>query len=164
MGARRSRAIKPSPVGKHAGPAAQSPAVHSAKVMDYEGIKTLLGGADRAFPRRLRHLWLEVGKRGEGKGADWVQKTLGSGAWSWWSVRSSPPPKRCSDGLGQGVWAKEGGVRVEWEKFMPARGFQVLPRRWVVERTIAWIDHNRRMSLGTTSVYRRAQKPSSTWR
>jgi putative transposase len=22
----------------------------------------------------------------------------------------------------------------------------VLPRRWVVERTIAWIDHNRRMS------------------
>ena len=25
-------------------------------------------------------------------------------------------------------------------------GFQVLPRRWVVERTIAWIEHNRRMS------------------
>ncbi len=29
---------------------------------------------------------------------------------------------------------------------MPTRGFQVLPRRWVVERTIAWIDQNRRMS------------------
>jgi transposase len=58
-------------------------------------------------------------------------------------------------------WAKE-GVRVEWEKFMPPRGFQVLPRRWVVERTIAWIDHNRRMRARTTSVYRRAQKPSST--
>jgi putative transposase len=29
---------------------------------------------------------------------------------------------------------------------MPPRGFQVLPRRWVVERTIAWIDRNRRMS------------------
>jgi putative transposase len=29
---------------------------------------------------------------------------------------------------------------------MPPGGFQVLPRRWVVERTIAWIDHNRRMS------------------
>ena len=42
-------------------------------------------------------------------------------------------------------WAKE-GVRVEWEKFMPPKGFVVLPRRWVVERTIAWIDHNRRMS------------------
>jgi putative transposase len=42
-------------------------------------------------------------------------------------------------------WAKE-GVRVEWEKFRPPKGFVVLPGRWVVERTIAWIDHNRRMS------------------
>ena len=40
--------------------------------MDYEGIKTLLRGADRAFPR-LRHLWLDAGYRGEGKGADWVR-------------------------------------------------------------------------------------------
>ena len=29
--------------------------VHSAKVMDYEGIKTLLGRANERFPR-LRHL------------------------------------------------------------------------------------------------------------
>jgi putative transposase len=42
-------------------------------------------------------------------------------------------------------WAKE-GVKVDFDKFMPPRGFQVLPRRWVVERTIAWIDQNRRMS------------------
>ena len=39
--------------------------VHSAKVMDYEGIKTFLREADRAFPR-LRHLWLDAGYRGEG--------------------------------------------------------------------------------------------------
>ena len=26
------------------------------------------------------------------------------------------------------------------------KGFVVLPRRWVVERTIAWIEKNRRMS------------------
>jgi putative transposase len=32
------------------------------------------------------------------------------------------------------------------EKLLPPKGFVVLPRRWVVERTIAWIDHNRRMS------------------
>ena len=25
-------------------------------------------------------------------------------------------------------------------------GFAVLPRRWVVERTLSWIDQNRRMS------------------
>jgi putative transposase len=42
-------------------------------------------------------------------------------------------------------WGKE-GVKVDWEKFMPPKGFQVQPRRWVVERTISWIDQNRRMS------------------
>ena len=50
--------------------------VHSAKVMDYEGIKTLLRRANERFPR-LRHLWLDAGYRGEDKGADWVKKTLG---------------------------------------------------------------------------------------
>ena len=52
--------------------------VHSAKVMDYEGIKTLLGRANERFPR-LSHLWLDAGYRREDKGADWVEKTL---SWS----------------------------------------------------------------------------------
>jgi hypothetical protein len=52
--------------------------VHSAKVMDYEGIKTLLRRADTQFPR-LSHLWLDGGYRGEDKGKDWVEKTLGWG-------------------------------------------------------------------------------------
>jgi putative transposase len=38
------------------------------------------------------------------------------------------------------------GEEVDWQKLMPPRGFQVLPRRWVVERTFSWIDQNRRMS------------------
>ena len=42
-------------------------------------------------------------------------------------------------------WARE-GVKVDWEKLMPPKGFQVLPRRWVVERTFSWTDQNRRMS------------------
>jgi transposase len=42
-------------------------------------------------------------------------------------------------------WSKE-GVRVDWEKLLPPRGFQVLPKLWVVERTFSWIDQNRRMS------------------
>jgi transposase len=42
-------------------------------------------------------------------------------------------------------WAKE-GKKVDWQKLLPPGGFQVLPRRWVVERTFGWICHNRRMS------------------
>jgi putative transposase len=42
-------------------------------------------------------------------------------------------------------WRQE-GVEVEWEKLLPPQSFQVLPRRWVVERTFSWIDYNRRMS------------------
>ena len=34
--------------------------VHSAKVMDYEGIKSLLSKADERYPR-LSHLWLDAG-------------------------------------------------------------------------------------------------------
>jgi transposase len=43
-------------------------------------------------------------------------------------------------------WAKEGKKEVDWRKLLPLSGFLVLPRRWVVERTFSWIDHNRRMS------------------
>ena len=116
--------------------------VHSAKVMDYEGIKMLLHRAQERFPR-LSHLWLDAGYTGEDKGADWVRKTLG------WSVDLVERPRRPApeEVLMAWVreWAKE-GAKLDREKFMPPRGFQVLPRRWVVERTIAWIDQNRRMS------------------
>ena len=38
-------------------------------------------------------------------------------------------------------------MKVDWEKLLPPKGFlQVLPRRWVVERTFSWTDQNRRMS------------------
>jgi transposase len=120
--------------------------VHSAKVMDYEGIKTLLRKADERFPR-LRHLWLDAGYRGQDKGKDWVEKTLG------WSVElverpRKPAPEEVMMRWAR-EWAKEGakeGAKLDWEKFMPPKGFVVLPRRWVVERTIAWIEKNRRMS------------------
>ena len=42
-------------------------------------------------------------------------------------------------------WAKEGWV-VDLRKLSPPKGYLVLPRRWVVERTLSWIDQNRRMS------------------
>ncbi len=44
-----------------------------------------------------------------------------------------------------GQWLAE-GVKANWEKLLPPRGFQALPRRRVVERTFLWIGQNRRMS------------------
>jgi transposase len=44
----------------------------------------------------------------------------------------------------RGVWAPE-GIEVDWEQIRP-RGFQVLPRRWVVERTFAWLSTWRRLA------------------
>jgi putative transposase len=116
--------------------------VVSAKVMDYEGIKELLDRAKGLFPR-LSHLWLDAGYSGEDKGGDWVEKTLG---WTVEIVRRprKPAPKQVLMAWAE-QWAKE-GVRVDWRELLPPKGFQVLPRRWVVERTFAWISHNRRMS------------------
>ena len=116
--------------------------VMSAKIMDYEGIKTLLHRAQERFPR-LSHLWLDAGYRGEDKGKDWVEKTLG------WSVDLVERPKKPAPEEVLIAWAREWakeGLKADWQKLMPPKGFVVLPRRWVVERTIAWIDQNRRMS------------------
>jgi hypothetical protein len=68
--------------------------VHSAKIMDYEGIKTLLTRADEVFPR-LSHVWLDGGYRGEDKGAEWVHRTLWGGVPSSSSVLENLLPKRC---------------------------------------------------------------------
>jgi putative transposase len=116
--------------------------VHSAKVMDYEGIKALLEQAGEQF-LRLKHLWLDAGYRGENKGKDWVEKALG------WSVELVERPRKPAPEEVLMKWAEElakEGKKVDWHELLPARGFQVLPRRWVVERSFAWIDHNRRMS------------------
>jgi transposase len=97
--------------------------------------------ADKQFPR-LTHLWVDGGYRGEDKGKDWVEKTLVG-----WSVelverRRRPAPKEVFMMAWAEEWARE-GVKVDWEKLLPPAGFQVLPRRWVVERTFSWIDQNR---------------------
>jgi hypothetical protein len=91
--------------------------VHSAKVMDYEGIKTLLRKADEQFPR-LHHLWLDAGYRGEDKGKDWVEKTLG------WSAELVERPRKPAPEEALIRWAKEWAkesVAVDWQKLLPPR-------------------------------------------
>jgi hypothetical protein len=61
--------------------------VHSAKVLDQEGIKKLLECADEKF-WRLKHLWADSGYRGEDKGKGWVEKVLG------WTVEIVEKPRK----------------------------------------------------------------------
>jgi transposase len=43
------------------------------------------------------------------------------------------------------VW-RTGAWKLEVVKRSNAAGFEVLPKRWIVERTFAWISHNRRLA------------------
>jgi putative transposase len=114
--------------------------VHSAKVPDQDGLKVLLESA-QAEVSRLSHLWLDAGY--EGRGKRWAEEALGL---SVEVVRR--PPKPIPQKVAK-IWAEEWtkeGKKVDWQRLMPQRGFRVLPRRWVVERTFAWLSQNRRMS------------------
>jgi putative transposase len=118
--------------------------VHSAKVMDRDGIKLLLDPSSADCLPRLSQLWLDAGYNGQDKGADWVQKVLG---WTAEIVRH--PPKLAPEGVMR-VWVREfnkEGVAIDLDKLVPEkvpRAF--LPKRWIVERTFAWLGQNRRLS------------------
>jgi putative transposase len=98
--------------------------VHAADITDRDGAQLLLERLAGAFPR-LQHMWADMGYRG--RAVDWIKAQLGwtveivkrPSKWGWYPIDVEPPP-------------------------MPR--FTVLPRRWVVERTFAWIGRYRRMS------------------
>jgi putative transposase len=117
--------------------------VHSAKVMDYEGIKALLDHAKGLLPTPLSPLdGRGLPRRGQGSRLG-TEDALG------WTVEILSKPRKPAPEEVLMAWAREWakeGVKVNWQKLMPPQGFVVLPRRWVVERTFSWIDHNRRMS------------------
>jgi hypothetical protein len=129
--------------------------VHSAKVMDYEGIKALLSRAKGLSPR-VSHLWMDAGYSGEDKGADWVEKALG------WTVEIVGRPRKAAPEEVLMAWAKEWskeGVAVDWRKLLPPRRFVVLPRRWMVGgaydrgSTLFW-------ARGPAPVFSTSRRPS----
>ena len=114
--------------------------VHSARVPDQDGIRLLLEQARGRFAR-LSHLWVDAGYQGRGR--RWAEEVMGLSV----EVVRKPPkllPEEVAKRWAE-EWAKE-GKEVDWQRLMPPRGFKVLPRRWVVERTFAWLGQNRRMS------------------
>jgi putative transposase len=118
--------------------------VHSAKVMDRDGIKLLLDPSSWDRLPRLSHLWLDAGYNGQDKGADWVQKVLG---WTAEIVRH--PQKPVPDEVMR-TWVREltkEGVQIDREKLQePKDPRPFLPIRWIVERTFSWLGQNRRLS------------------
>jgi len=114
--------------------------VHSARVPDQDGIRLLLDPARERLVR-LAHLWVDAGYQGRAR--RWAEEVMGV---SVEIVRK--PPKPVPEEVAKrwaAEWAKE-GKEVDWQRLMPPKSFRVLPRRWVVERTFAWICHNRRMA------------------
>lgn len=102
--------------------------VHAANVPDGTGGPRVLAAIPdlpRALPR-LHHLWVDTAYQGGFK--DWVEQTLG------WTVAVVRRPRRW-------YWVAPGQEPPE-----EPRGFQVLPRRWVVERTFGWLGRWRRTS------------------
>src|SRR3712207_2992203 len=129
--------------------------VHSAKVPDQDGIKLLLKDVRDRLPR-LSHLWVDAGYQGRGK--QWAEEVLGLSVQVVHRTPNPTPEKTAR--IWTEEWAKE-GRKIEWQRLVPRRGFEVLARRWVVERTFAWLSQNRRMSkdyerlcaTGETFVY-----------
>ena len=98
--------------------------VHAADIADRDGAVPLLETAAARFAK-LKHLWADAGYRG--RLVAWIKERLG------WSVEVVLPPRRwvrCPEGV----------------EPPPMPTFTVLKRRWVVERTFAWLGNYRRLS------------------
>lgn len=116
--------------------------VHAANVPDGPGGQRLLEAIPdlpQVLPR-LQHLWVDTAYQGAVK--EWVEQTVG------WTVALVRRPRRW-------VWVGPGQEPPEVPPEVPP-GFQLLARRWGVERTLGWIGRWRRTSkdyeyLPTTS-------------
>ncbi len=102
--------------------------VHPANITDRQGAKLLLAPLKEVLPR-LSLIWADSGYAG--KLEDWVTNTLG------WTLEIV---KRPFEGV-RYVWVPQGVEPPE----VP-RGFVVVKRRWVVERTFGWLGRSRRLS------------------
>ena len=101
--------------------------VHPADVQDREGGKLLLDGVRQTYPT-LEKVWADQGYTGGF--LRWAKDRSGilvEVVYPWWRQAKRYTPDLVED-------------------VDPSKTFHVLPRRWVVERTFAWLGKCRRLS------------------
>lgn len=99
--------------------------VHEAGLHDRAGASLVLDELGSRFPRMAK-VWADSAYRGL---KEWMRTELG---WELEVVRHR--------------WSGRVWLRNDQEPPTRPAGFVVLPRRWVVERTFAWLVRNRRLS------------------
>jgi len=105
--------------------------VLGAQGSDQAGARVMCEPLKETFPT-LKLIWGD--SHYGGTFIEWLKEQVG---WTMQTVRALTVPKR-------GLLVPE-GEQVDWEKLFPS-GFRPLPRRWVVERSFAWITRWRRLA------------------
>lgn len=114
--------------------------VHAADLQDRQGGRRVLAAAGEHFPR-LQRIWADQGYTGELQ--RWAAERYGL------TLEVVYPPTR--------------QLKRDAPEVLPDTGyeggFQVIPKRWIVERTFSWLGRQRRLSKD----YERLVESSEAW-